>query len=161
MKLSYRQFFDATNSRKAALIAVLAGISLFSCATIPDPKYTPYSFPEGDVFVDTKPTRPFKVLGPVRVRVNYDSLNPDRNEQSLCRNAFNKGAKDLLKRAHRDLKGEAVIEVHSVVYYIDGKSEKFKTPECSDDGGEGQILMEGKAIRYLPDPKPSGEPAKG
>jgi len=132
----------------------------FSCASLPDPEFKKYSFPEQEVFVDTKPTRKYKELGPVRVRVNYNSLNPDREDQDLCRNYFNKGATDLLKRAKRDRKGDAVIDVRSVVYYMDGKTKKFATAECSDDGGEGQILMEGKAIQYLPDPKPSAVPSQ-
>lgn len=141
----------------AASIAVLTGIG---CATLPEPSYKKYPFPEGSVFVDEKPTRRFKVIGPVRVRVNYSSMNPDREELELCRNYYNKGAADLLKRAKRDFRGDAVIEVRSVVYYMDGKSKRYSTPECADDGSEGQILMEGKAIRYLPDPKPSPAPTE-
>jgi hypothetical protein len=30
----------------------------------------------------------------------------------------------------------------------DGKSETYKTPECSDDGGEGQILTQGVAVKW-------------
>ncbi len=142
--------------RGTIAIALLAG---FACSTIPEPKYKKYTFPQGSVFVDEKPTRRFKVIGPVRVRVNFSSLNPEREEQELCRNYFNKGAKDLLKRAHRELKADAVIEVRSVVYFMDGKSTKYSTPECADDGNEGQVLLEGKAIRYLPDPVPSAVPA--
>src|SRR5690606_20887371 len=111
-------------SHKAPLFVIGLAIGLFSCASLPEPKFKAYDFPEGDVFVDTKPSRRFKVLGPVRVRVNYNSLNPDREAQELCRNAFNKGASDLLKRAKRDQKGDAVIDVRSVVFYLDGKSEK-------------------------------------
>lgn len=133
----------------------LLALSLFSCAGLPDPKYKAYDFPKDEAFVDTKPSRKYKVVGPVRVRVNYNSLNPEREDQDLCRNYYNKGVGDLLKRARRDLKADAVIEIRSVVYYIDGKHKSFVTPECADDGGEGQILMEGRAIRYLPDPKPS------
>ena len=40
-----------------------------------------------------------------------------------------------------------------VVYFRDGKSPRYKTPECADDGNEGQILLEGKAIRYLREKK--------
>lgn len=139
-------------SRVAAAIAVLAG---FACSTLPEPKYKKYSFPEASVYVDEKPTRRFKVIGPVRVRVNFSSLISDREELELCQNFYNKGAGDLLKRAKREMRADAVIEVRSVVYYMDGKSKRYPTPECADDGNEGQILMEGKAIRYLPDPKPS------
>ena len=152
--LRERQGIVADIVRCAASLALLAG---FSCATIPEPKYKKYAFPEDSVFVDEKPVRPYKVVGPVRVRVNYSSLNPEHEEQELCRNYYNKGAKDLLKRAHRDLKADAVIDVHSVVYYMDGKSSKYRTPECADDGNEGQILLEGKAVRYLPDPRKSAK----
>ncbi len=133
--------------------------ALFACASLPDPKFKTYAFPEQEVFVTAKPTRRYKVVGPVRVRVNFNSMNPEREDQDLCRHYFNKGAADLLKRAKRDLKGDAVIDVRSVVYYMDGKTKKFTTPECADDGGEGQVLMEGKAIRYLPDPVPSPVPS--
>jgi hypothetical protein len=141
--------------RLAATLALLAG---FACSTLPEAKYKKYDFPDGKAFVDEKPVRRFKVLGPVRVRVNYSSLNPEREEQELCRNYYNKGVHDLLKRAHRDLKADAVIEIRSVVYFMDGKSKKYSAPECADDGNEGQILMEGQAIRYLPDPKQSPKP---
>lgn len=140
-----RQFIGAV--RLAAAMAILAGIG---CATIPEPSYKKYAFPAGSAFVDEKPARRFKVLGPVRVRVNYSSMNPEREESELCRNYYNKGVGDLVKRARRDLRGDAVIEVRSVVYYMDGKSKRYPTPECADDGNEGQILLEGKAIRYLP-----------
>jgi len=126
-----------------------------ACSTLPEPRFKKYSFPEASVYVDEKPTRRFKVIGPVRVRVNFSTLIADREEIELCRNFYNKGARDLLKRAKRDFRADAVIEVRSVVYYMDGKSKRYPTPECADDGNEGQILMEGKAIRYLPDPKPS------
>ncbi len=156
MKRTGRQAAVAGFARLAAAIAVIGG---FSCATLPEPKYKKYAFPEGEAFVDRKPARKYKVLGPVRVRVNYSSLNPDHEEQDLCRNYYNKGAKDLVKRAHRDLKGDAVIDVRSVVYFMDGKSKRYPTPECADDGNEGQVLMEGQAIRYLPDPKASEHPS--
>lgn len=142
------------------IIGALLATALFACASLPDTKYKKYAFPEQDVFVDSKPTRRFKALGPVRVRVNFNSLNAEREDQDLCRNYFNKGAGDLLKRAKREQKGDAVIDVRSVVYYMDGKTKKFSTPECADDGGEGQVLMEGRAIRYLPDPKPSEVPSQ-
>lgn len=136
-----------------AYIAAPILVGLFSCATLPASKYKAYDFPEQGVFVEEKPARRYKVLGPVRVRVNYSSLNPEREEQDLCRNYYNKGVNDLLKRAKRDQRGDAVIDIRSVVYFMDGKQKRFATPECSDDGQEGQILLEGKAIRYLKEPK--------
>ncbi len=133
--------------------ALLGLFIVVGCSSLPEPKFKSYAFPAGTVFVEDKPTRRFKVLGPVRVRVNFSSMNAEREESELCRNFYNKGAGDLLKRARRERKADAVINVRSVVYYMDGKSKKFTSPECADDGSEGQILMEGKAIRYLPDPK--------
>jgi hypothetical protein len=144
----------------STLVGAALAAGLISCSTLPESKFKSYTFPEGSVFVDEKPTRRFKIVGPVRVRVNFSSLNPEREEQELCRNYYNKGAKDLLKRAKRDLKADAVIEVRSIVYFMDGKSTRYSTPECADDGNEGQILLEGKAIRYLPDPKPSESPER-
>ncbi|MBC7385423.1 MAG: hypothetical protein H7301_04555 [Cryobacterium sp.] len=145
--------------RVRSIFWVLSLFFISSCASLPDPKYTAFEFPEDAVFIDTKPAQKYKVLGPVRVRVRYSSLNAEREEQDLCKNYFNKGARDLLKRARRDLKADAVINVRSVVYYMDGKSKSFTTAECSDDGGEGQILMEGKAIRYFSKSKKSFSPS--
>lgn len=145
--IPFRRKFGATLLQYGAVAALF---NLFSCATLPESKFNAYAFPEQDVFIETKPVRRYKVVGPVRVRVNYSSLNPEREEQELCRNYYNKGVSNLLKRARRDLKADAIIEVQSVVYYMDGKSKAFPTPECSDDGGEGQILLQAKAIRYLP-----------
>jgi hypothetical protein len=127
-------------------------LALASCATLPAPNYTSYSLPEEGVFIDEVPSRKFKVLGLVRVRVNFSTLNPERDEQELCRNYYRKGLRDLLARARRERKADAIMDVESVVYYLDGKLQAFKSPECSDDGGEGQILLQAKAIRYLPDP---------
>lgn len=146
---SHKLTFDIFTFHAAGLVVVLG----LGCATLPEPKFDKYVFPEESAFVDKKPLKPFKILGPVRVRVNYSSMNPDHEEIELCRNYYNKGVRDLLKRAKRDQKADAVIEIRSVVYYMDGKAKRYSTPECADDGNEGQILLEGKAIRYLPDPK--------
>ncbi len=149
-----RRLIDAENFRLVGRFIAFGGIvAAVGCATLPESKFKSYAFPEQDVHVDEKPARRFKVLGPVRVKVNFDSLNTEREELDLCRNYYNKGAGQLLVRAKRDLKGDAVIDVRSVVYYMDGKQKRFSTPECADDGAEGQILLEGKAIRYLPAPK--------
>jgi hypothetical protein len=153
MKLGRRHKITANFKSHLRFTAVLSLFYVVGCSSLPEPKFKSYAFPEGTVFVNDKPSRKFKVLGPVRVRVNFSSLNAEREESELCRNFYNKGASDLLKRAQRERKADAVIDVRSVVYYMDGKSKKFTAPECADDGSEGQILMEGKAIRYLPEPK--------
>ena len=65
----------------------------------------------------------------------------------LCRNYFNKAVQDLVKFAH-DAGGDAVIDVKSVVLLLDGKTEMYPRPECSDEGAEGQALVRGIAIRW-------------
>lgn len=146
------------------LVAVLAAGLFASCSSLPEPKFTRYEFPAKSVFIDdVTPPRKYETLGLVRTRVNYNTLNPDREEADLCRNAYNKAARDLLRIARRDAKGDAVIEVRSVVFFLDGTTKLYKTPECSDDGGEGQILLQGIAIRWpvvTPSPSPKPEETK-
>ena len=56
-------------------------------------------------------------------------------------------------------KGDAVIKIRSVVILLDSKTEEHETPECSDDGAEGEILMRGIAIKWKPLPKPEDKKA--
>lgn len=126
---------------------------LSSCASIPEVPYTKYEFPKKGVYVELPPAehvagRKYDILGFVRTKVNYGSMNPDKDESELCQNYYNKAARDLLKRARAEAKGDAVIETRSVVFFMDGLTKEYKTPECSDDGAEGQILLVGKVIRY-------------
>lgn len=126
------------------------GAGLFSaCSSLPEPKFTRHEFPTKNVYIDdVTPPRKYETLGLVRTRVNYNTLNPDRDEAELCRNAYNKAARDLLRIARRDAKADAIIEVRSVVFFLDGTTKLYKTAECSDDGGEGQVLLQGIAIRW-------------
>jgi hypothetical protein len=87
-------------------------------------------------------------LSVVKSKINFTSLDPNRDEETLCKNAYNQGAQALVKKA-KAMGGHAVEGLRSVVFYFDGKSELMLTPECSDEGGEGQILVQGQAIRYL------------
>ncbi len=133
---------------------VIVGLLAFSaCTSAPDlPTVKTYSFPKGEAFVGVPKRGRFERLGLVRTKVDFQTLDAVHDEDSLCRNYYNKAVTDLVKRA-RDNHGQAVIEVQSVVFLEDGRVEKYKTPECSDEGMEGQILTEGTAIRWLPDAK--------
>ena len=129
-------------------------VLLTACSTLPTPQVTKYEFPKADVYVDQKPTRKFNLLGSVRTKVNFNSMNPEREEKDLCQNYYNKAVADLLKRAKREARADAVVEIRSVVFFLDGTSKLYSTPECSDDGGEGQILLQGIAIQWVKEPKP-------
>jgi len=135
----------ATASGIAVLFLIFGGAA--GCSTLPTPEVKKYAFPRQDVLLG-EPARPYEVLGIVRTSAHWPSLLlPGANDEYLCRNYYNKAAVDLLKRA-REAGAEAVIQVRSVVFYMTGKRETYTTPECSDDGENGEILLEGVAIRY-------------
>ncbi len=113
---------------------------------MPTTEVVRHTFPKSEAFIDA-PDRPYKILGVVRTQVSWPTTDPAHEEDALCKNYYNKGVKDLLRRA-KDNGGSGVAEVRSVVFLINGKSEIHKTAECSDDGTEGQILMQGVAIKY-------------
>lgn len=125
-----------------------------ACATsLPKERHDVHRFPEKLVFVE-EPTgefknKPYEVLGWVRSQAQYPTMEQDPNNGRLCRNYYNKAAAELLKEAKK-AKAEAVIKVRSVVLLMDGKVEEHVTPECSDDGAEGEILLRGIAIRWKP-----------
>jgi hypothetical protein len=133
---------------------------LSACASVPaaplldkKTKHSRYPFPEADVFMEL-PTgrdegRNYDVLGWVRSKAYWPTTDQDGYSEGLCRNYFNKGARQLLKEA-RKVGADAVIQVRSVVFMLDGKVEEFPRPECSDDGLEGEVLMRGIAIKYKP-----------
>ena len=124
-----------------ALAALLAG----SCTSLPKIQQVRYSFPKGAYLGD--PGRPFQSLGWVRAKATYTSLDPDHDEQGLCSNYFNKAVSELMRHA-REHGGEAVVDIKSVVFLADGRQETYHTAECSDDGQEGQILVEGIAVKW-------------
>ena len=121
------------------------------CSSMPEPQHKSYHFPKGKAFVETI-KRPYKVLGVVRAKVNFPTLDPTREEVDLCKNYYFKAVKDLVKSAHEQ-EADAVVEVRSVVFLADGRKELYSTPECSDDGLEGQILVQGLAVRWEKDPE--------
>lgn len=130
--------------RKTILISAIFAITS-SCTTLPKVVHEKHKFPRF-AYVG-EPGRPYKKLGLVKTKVLFPTLDVDSDERVLCKVYYNKAVKDLLKRAQA-VKADAVIDVHSAVFMIDGRSEVFKTPECTDDGQEGQVLVEGIAIRW-------------
>ncbi len=97
------------------------------------------------------PNRPHQTLGMVRSKVDFSNLDPNRSEELLCANYFNKSVQQLLEQAKKQ-GGDAVMHVRSVVFLMDGNVETYAQPECSDDGAEGQVLTQGVAVRWLKAP---------
>jgi len=129
-------------------LLILPIVLLSACSSLPNPKHKEYEFPQETAFFgDVK--RPYQTLGLVRAKVNYQTLDPNREESELCRNYFNKSVRDLVKFS-KDKGGDAVIKVQAVVFLQNGKSELYTTPECADDGFEGQVLTQGIAIKWIP-----------
>ena len=130
---------------------------LASCATdLPEERHASYVFPEDSTYVEL-PTgknkdRPYEVLGWVRTKAHYPTMEQETGSPLLCRNYYNKAAKNLLKEAQK-AKGDAVMQIRSVVVFMDGSVHEYPTPECADDGAEGEILLKGVAIRWKPIPK--------
>jgi hypothetical protein len=120
------------------------------CGTLPEPKMTKYEWPKDHAYVE-EPKRPFSKLGMVKTKVDYPTLDPNHDEDQLCRNYFIKAVSDLVKRAH-DAGGDAVMDVRAVTFFEDGSTKTFKTAECFDDGESGQVLAEGIAIKWKPEP---------
>ncbi|MEK6704414.1 MAG: hypothetical protein AABZ06_01360 [Bdellovibrionota bacterium] len=128
------------------LFVFTALASVFAaCATFPEPKLTRYDFPKGAFFGEQK--RAYKVIGMVKSRVDFPSLDPAHDEKILCVNYFNKSIVDLVKQA-KEHGADAVIDIKSVVFLQDGRSETYGSAECSDDGEEGQVLTQGIAVKW-------------
>ena len=144
-------------TKNAHLLLLVCFLWLTGCATsLPEERHRTFHFPEKLVYVE-EPTgefqgRPYEVLGWVRARAHFPTLEQDPNSLKICRNYYNKAALDLLHEAKKP-GGDAVIKVRSVVMLLDGKTEEHATPECSDDGAEGEILVKGIAIKWKPIPK--------
>lgn len=96
--------------------------------------------------------RPYEVLGWVRSKANWPTLDQDQYNEGLCRNYFNKAVRGLLQEAKK-VGADAVIQVRSVVFMLDGKVGEYPTPECSDDGAEGEVLVRGIAVKFKPQEK--------
>ena len=123
-----------------------------ACSSLPKVSHPRYKFPSDHAFVGV-PDRPYEVLGRVRAEAKFPTLDPEASEDRLCKNYYNHAVRKLVEVARGEAKGEAVIEVRSVTYLLDGRIERHKTAECADDGSEGEILVEGIAIRWKPVPE--------
>ncbi len=151
-----------TSGNPRFLFLCFLGINLWitGCATsLPEERHRTFRFPEKLAYVE-EPTgeylgRKYEVLGWVRARAHFPTLEQDPNSQKLCSNYYNKAVRDLLKEAKKP-GGDAVIKIRSVVMLMDGKTEEHVTPECSDDGAEGEILLRGIAIKWKPVPEENG-----
>lgn len=95
--------------------------------------------------------RAYKILGWVRSKEAFVTISPDANVNLLCQNYYNKAVGSLVREAKK-VGGDAVVQIRTVVFLLNGAMEEHKTPECSDDGGEGEILMKGVAIKWIADP---------
>jgi hypothetical protein len=139
---------------RLALAVSLLAIS--ACTTsLPEIKHPKFAFPDNAYVSDVR--RPYDKLGLVKSRVDFPTLDPNREEGDLCNNYYNKGVRDLVKRAKK-VGADAVIQIRSVVFMEDGHVETYPTPECADEGEEGQILLEGIAIKWKPTPVASDVP---
>jgi hypothetical protein len=125
-------------------------------------RHARYRFPRERVYIEEPEGkdsgRPYQPLGWVKSKATWSTLDQDPNSPRLCRNYFNKAAKSLLEEAHK-AGADAVIKVRSVVLLLDGKLEFHPRAECSDDGAEGEVLLQGIAIKFkpLPSPAPTSE----
>ena len=120
---------------------------LHGCSTIPEVEHDTYEFPKGEAFVK-RPKSPIEILGTVKARVEFPTLDSKLNFEKLCFNYYNKGVERLLKYARAE-DADIVVDVRSVVFLIDGRHELYESPECSDDGQEGQILLQATAARWV------------
>ncbi len=144
---------EGNSGRRSIALLFLLPFSLMTagCGSIPQSKYEAFHFPSNQAYI-TKVSRPFKPLGWVHSKVNFQSLDPNREEAALCKNYYNKAIGELVDIA-KDKGADAVIDVKSVVFLEDGRRETYPTPECSDDGFEGQILVQGIAVQWEREPQ--------
>jgi len=141
---------------------VVIFVLLFNaCATLPEPSHDTFHFPKDKAFIEI-PKRRYTVLGQVRSKVDYSSIDfkhwddESHGSSKLCVNYYNKAAKDLVRRAE-DKGADAVIKVRSVVFFEDGRREEFPSPECAEDGEEGQVLLQGIAVKWVPQKEQTAE----
>jgi hypothetical protein len=90
-------------------------------------------------------------MGVVRATREYPTLHIEMTpelEEAYCKKAFSEAANQLLQSAKAN-GADAVADVHSVVFLADGRRESFDRPECTDDGEEGDVLVQGVAIQWV------------
>lgn len=133
---------------KSLWILMAAGVGMIGCSTLPSPTVVRYPYPKKFAFTG-EPDRPYRTLGVVRTKVSWPTLlSPDVEEKDLCTNYYNKGVIDLVKRARAN-GGSGIADLKSVTFLVDGRQELHPTAECSDDGEEGQILLQAVAVKWV------------
>jgi len=134
-------------ARFGAVAACVLG--LVGCASLPQADLKRFEWPR-DVYLGSPPAeREYEVLGQVRTKVDYPTLTAEHDDRKLCKNYFNKAAQDLLKRAQK-AGGNGVVDVKSVVFLANGRTETYPRAECVDEGDEGQVAATGIAVRWKP-----------
>jgi len=137
-------------SESPGVLLWLLGLS--ACVSVPErTRHPDFTFPKNSVYLEL-PTgenegRPYEPLGWVRAKADWTTLDQDAYSENLCRNYFNKAAASLLREAKK-VGADAVVQVRSVVFTLDGKAEEHAKPECSDDGATGEVLVRGIAIKF-------------
>lgn len=112
----------------------------------PSSPYEKQEFPP-EAFMGV-PDKAHEVIGQVRARVDFQLGSPGgEDDERRCRNFFNKAVLQLVEFA-KAKKADAVVDVRSVILLLDGKVETHPGPECADDGQEGQVLVQGVAVRW-------------
>ena len=113
-----------------------------------------------------KPPYKYKGLGVVRASKTFSTLNlemTDEIEAAYCKKVFVDAVNELLQLSKTN-GGDGVADVHSVVFLADGRQESFDRPECTDDGEEGEVLVQGVAIKWVrtaAQPGPAASSAPG
>ena len=159
-------------SLRVAVVVLLTGASVLFGAGCSAPRLKKPAMPvlEGPllpkgVFFGVPPYR-YQSMGVVRASKTYPTLHlemTDELDEAYCKKVFAEAARELLVLA-KENGGDGVADVHSVVYLADGRRETYDKPECTDDGEEGEVLVQGIAIKWVRTgvkaaPKPAPSPA--
>jgi len=143
-----------TKNRKVILrknLRLFLGLSLgvtAGCSSLPTVTHKKYAFPENAYIGVPKDLKAHEKVGLVKARATFETMELDSDPEQRCRNYFNKAVKDLVKLA-QDNKADAVVDVRSVTFLMDGKSETYPKAECVDEGDVGEVYVQGIAIRYV------------
>jgi hypothetical protein len=143
--------FLSRNGFQLRLFAFVGVTLAGGCASLPDSQYQKIPFPKKHAHLSETPPFPAEILGVVRAKISFPTTDPEHELEELCLSAFNQGAHDLIKKAKKTYKTATdVIGIQSIVFFLDGTKKAYPQAECSDDGNEGQVLMQGQAIAPLP-----------
>lgn len=131
--------------------AILVCVS--SCSSLPTVKHKSYEFPKNRAFIGVPKNLPrYEKKGLAKGRASFATLEPEGDVDSLCNNYFNKAVSNLVDRA-KENGGDAVIDVKSVTFLMDGKVETYSRAECVDDGESGDVYVQGVVVKFKCDPE--------